>query len=88
MVSINVLHPGHAVALRMIDMNKTVKHYTEALDLWETARDKSGRRSLKARNEYDHHNMALHKADEAGMDSCQRVFCNYRAVSLYHLDRR
>src|ERR1700716_4158675 len=62
-----VLRPGH-VALRVLDLNAAVKHYTEVLGLFETARDSQGRVFLKAWDEADHHSVVLREADAAGMD--------------------
>lgn len=62
-----VLRPGH-VALRVLDLDAAVKHYTEVIGLWETARDAQGRVFLKAWDEHDHHSVVLREADAAGMD--------------------
>jgi catechol 2,3-dioxygenase len=62
-----VLRPGH-VQLRVLDMEAAIKHYTQVLGLWETARDAQGRVFLKAWDEHDHHSVVLREADEAGMD--------------------
>ena len=62
-----VLRPGH-VQLRVLDLEAAVKHYTQVLGLWETARDDQGRVYLKAWDEHDHHSVVLRQADEAGMD--------------------
>ena len=62
-----VLRPGH-VQLRVLDLEAAVKHYTQVLGLWETARDDQGRVFLKAWDEHDHHSVVLRRADEAGMD--------------------
>lgn len=62
-----VLRPGHA-ALRVLDLNAAVKHYTEVLGLFETARDDKGRVFLKAWDEADHHSIVLREAEDAGMD--------------------
>ena len=62
-----VLRPGH-VALRVLDMPASVRHYTEVVGLIETGRDTAGRVYLKAWDEHDHHGVVLREADEAGMD--------------------
>lgn len=62
-----VLRPGH-VALRVLDLNQAVTHYTEVLGLIEVARDSKKRVYLKAWDEADHHSVVLRQADEAGMD--------------------
>lgn len=62
-----VLRPGH-VALRVLDLDAAVRHYTHVIGLFETARDAQGRVFLKAWDEADHHSVVLREADEAGMD--------------------
>ncbi|TDU32594.1 catechol 2,3-dioxygenase [Panacagrimonas perspica] len=62
-----VLRPGHVV-LRVMDLDKAVAHYTDALGLIEVARDDKGRVFFKAWDEADHHSVVLRQADEAGMD--------------------
>ena len=62
-----VLRPGH-VALRALDLDESVTHYTEVLGLKETGRDDQGRVYLKAWDECDHHSIVLRPADSAGMD--------------------
>jgi catechol 2,3-dioxygenase len=66
-----VLRPGH-VSIRVLDLDAAVKHYTEVLGLFETARDTakddSKRVFLKGWDEHDHHSVVLRGADEAGMD--------------------
>jgi catechol 2,3-dioxygenase len=68
-----VLRPGH-VALRVLDLDAAVTHYTEVLGLFETARDSMGRVFLKAWDEADHHSVVLRQADGAGMDYMARRF--------------
>ncbi|MCY1283347.1 catechol 2,3 dioxygenase [compost metagenome] len=60
-----VLRPGH-VALRVLELEPAVKHYTEVLGLIETARDEQGRVFLKAWDEHDHHSVVLREADSPG----------------------
>jgi extradiol dioxygenase family protein len=62
-----VLRPGH-VAIRVLELEPALKHYTEVLGLIETGRDKKKRVYLKAWDEHDHHSVVLREADEAGMD--------------------
>lgn len=62
-----VLRPGH-VALRVLELDAAIHHYTEVLGLTETARDAQGRVFLKAWDEADHHSVVLREASEAGMD--------------------
>ena len=51
--------------LRVLDLEAAVKHYTQVLGLWETARDKQGRVFLKAWDEHDHHSDDEQEMDEA-----------------------
>ena len=67
MAMTGVLRPSH-VALRVLDLEPAVKHYTDVLGLLETGRDKQGRVYLKAWDEHDHHSVVLRAADAAGMD--------------------
>jgi catechol 2,3-dioxygenase len=68
MAMTGVLRPGH-VQLRVLDLEASVRHYTQVLGLWETGRDPQGRVYLKAWDEHDHHSVILRQADEAGIDS-------------------
>ncbi|WP_439641754.1 catechol 2,3-dioxygenase [Nevskia sp.] len=76
-----VLRPGH-VALRVLDLEQAVHHYTEILGLAEVMRDAQGRVFFKAWDEADHHSVVLRKADEAGMD-----YMGWRVDSDATLDR-
>ena len=67
MAMTGVMRPGH-VALRVLDMDAAIKHYTEVLGLSETGRDNQERVYLKAWDEADHHSVVLRQADSAGMD--------------------
>jgi len=63
-----VLRPGH-VALRVLDLDAAIHHYTKVLGLIETARDdKTKRVFLKAWDDFDHHSVVLREADNSGMD--------------------
>lgn len=62
-----VLRPGH-LAIRVLDLDAAVAHYTGVVGLLETARDTSGRVYLKAWDEHDHHSLVLREADVPGMD--------------------
>jgi catechol 2,3-dioxygenase len=63
-----VLRPGH-LALRVLELEPAVKHYSEVLGLIEMARDKKKKKVyFKAWDEHDHHSVVLREADEAGMD--------------------
>src|ERR1700738_3216187 len=62
-----VLRPGH-IALRVLELDPAVGHYTEVLGLHESGRDEKGRVYLKAWDEHDHHSVVLREADEPGID--------------------
>lgn len=76
-----VLRPGH-VALRVLDMDAALKHYTEVIGLIETGRDEQGRVFLKGWDEHDHHSVILRETDRAGMD-----FMGFRVDSDATLER-
>jgi catechol 2,3-dioxygenase len=61
------MRAGH-VQIRVLDLEKTLKHYTEIVGLTEVARDEMGRVYLKAWDEFDHHSVILREADKPGMD--------------------
>lgn len=55
------------VELRVLDLEESVKYYTQVIGLEETGRDRD-RVFLKAWDEYDHHSIILKKADHPGLD--------------------
>lgn len=63
-----VLRPGHAV-VRVLDLEESVRFYTEVMGLKETGRDKSGRVYFKCWDERDHNSFIIRKADRAGLDA-------------------
>ena len=67
MAMTGVLRPGHA-QIRVLDMEESVKFYTDVLGLIETGRDSQGRVYFKACDERDHNSVVLRQADRAGMD--------------------
>ena len=68
MAMTGVLRPGHAV-VRVLDLDESVKFYTEVMGLKETGRDKSGRVYFKCHEERDHNSFIIRKADTAGLDA-------------------
>lgn len=76
-----VLRPGH-VALRVLDLDKALAHYTEVIGLSQTGCDDQGRVYLKAWDEADHHSVVLRQATEAGMD-----YMGWRVDSAETLER-
>lgn len=67
MAMTGVLRPGHA-QLRVLDLEESVKFYTEIFGLVETGRDNLGRVYFKCHDERDHHSFIIREADQAGMD--------------------
>ena len=67
MAMTGVLRPGHA-QLRVLDMDESVKFYTEVMGLLETGRDAQGRVYFKCWDERDHHSIVLRQAERAGLD--------------------
>ncbi|HMW23226.1 MAG TPA: catechol 2,3-dioxygenase [Burkholderiaceae bacterium] len=68
MAMTGVLRPGHAV-VRVLDLDESVKFYTDVMGLKETGRDKSGRVYFKCHEERDHNSFVIRKADSAGLDA-------------------
>ena len=67
MAMTGVLRPGH-VCLRVLDLEESVRFYTDVMGLRETGRDKAGRVYFKCWDERDHNSVVLRKADRAGID--------------------
>lgn len=68
MAMTGVLRPGHAV-VRVLDLDESVKFYTDVMGLKETGRDASGRVYFKCHEERDHNSFVIRKADSAGLDA-------------------
>ena len=62
-----VLRPG-LIQLRVLDLERTRRHYVDWLGLEEVGRGDDGRLYLKAYDEFDHHSVVLRPAETAGMD--------------------
>jgi len=62
-----VLRPGHA-QIRVLDLEESVKWYTDVMGLVPMGRDKQGRAYFKTRQERDHNSIILRQADRAGLD--------------------
>jgi len=62
-----VLRPG-LIQVRVLDLDKSLKHYTEMLGLNEVCQTEDGRVCLKGYDEFDHHSLVLRLADTAGFD--------------------
>lgn len=62
-----VMRPGHC-QLRVLDLEESVKFYTDVMGLQPMGRDASGRVYFKCLDEHDHHSLILRQADRAGMD--------------------
>jgi catechol 2,3-dioxygenase len=67
MAMTGVLRPGHA-QLRVLDLEESVKFYTDTFGLVETGRDNQGRVYFKCHDERDHNSFIIRYADSAGMD--------------------
>lgn len=76
-----VMRPGH-VALRVMDLQAAVRHYTDVLGLLETGRDAQGRVYFKCWDEHDHHSLVLREADRAGLD-----YLGFKVLDEATLDR-
>ncbi|WP_050469188.1 catechol 2,3-dioxygenase [Herbaspirillum chlorophenolicum] len=76
-----VLRPGH-VQLRVLDLEASVKYYTQTIGLIENGRDSQGRAYLKGWDEHDRHSVILREDTRAGMD-----FMGFRVDSEATLDR-
>lgn len=62
-----VLRPGH-FQMRVLDLDESVKFYTDVLGLVETGRDQQGRVYFKTWDERDHNSFIIRQADRAGVD--------------------
>ena len=80
MAMTGVLRPGHA-QIRVLDMDESVKFYTDVMGLKPMGRDKQGRAYFKTYAERDHHSIVLRQADRAGMD-----FFGYKVLDKATLD--
>ena len=67
MAMTGVLRPGHA-QIRVLDLEESVKWYTDVMGLKPMGRDAQGRVYFKTRNERDHNSVILRQADQAGID--------------------
>ena len=61
------VRPG-LIQLRVLDLDETLKFYTDILGLDEVGRTSDGRVMLKTYDEFDHHSVTLRKADKPGLD--------------------
>ncbi|NDY90356.1 catechol 2,3-dioxygenase [Ideonella livida] len=62
-----VMRPGHC-QLRVLNLDESVKFYTEVMGLKHMGFDAQGRAYFKCLDELDHHSLILRQADKAGMD--------------------
>ncbi|AVO49186.1 catechol 2,3-dioxygenase [Melaminivora suipulveris] len=80
-----VLRPGHA-QIRVLDIEESVKWYTDVMGLKYQGRDDQGRAYFKTRAERDHNSIILRQADRAGLD-----FFGYKVLdkaTLVELERK
>lgn len=80
MAMTGVLRPGHA-QIRVLDLEESVKWYTDVMGLKPMGRDSQGRAYFKTRAERDHNSIILRQADRAGMD-----FFGYKVLDKATLD--
>jgi catechol 2,3-dioxygenase len=76
-----VMRPGHS-QLRVLDMEESIKFYTEVMGLQHQGFDNSGRAYFKCLDEHDHHSLILRQSDRAGMD-----FYGFKVLDEATLDR-
>ncbi len=80
MAMTGVLRPGHA-QIRVLDMDESVKFYTDVMGLKPMGKDSQGRAYFKTRAERDHNSIILRQADRAGLD-----FFGYKVLDAATLD--
>ncbi|MDO5688773.1 MAG: catechol 2,3-dioxygenase [Tissierellia bacterium] len=56
------------IQLRVLDMEKSIRHYVDIIGLEYVGKAEDGRVFLKGYDEFDHHCVALRETDTAGMD--------------------
>lgn len=61
------LRPG-LIQMRVLDLEESVRFYTNIVGLNEVGRTEDGRAMLKGYDEFDHHSVVLREADEPGFD--------------------
>ncbi|MDV7211414.1 catechol 2,3-dioxygenase [Azotobacter beijerinckii] len=81
MAMTGVLRPGHT-QLRVLNLEESVKFYTDVLGLVETGRDAAGRVYFKCHDERDHHSFIIRESDRSGMD-----FYGFKVLDKATLDR-
>lgn len=67
MAMTGVIRPGHA-QVRVLDLEESVRFYTDVMGLVETGRDDQGRVYFKCWDERDHNSYIIREADQAGID--------------------
>ncbi len=67
MAMTGVLRPGHA-QMRVLDLEESIKFYSDVVGLVETGRDAQGRVYFKAWDERDHNSFIIRQADKPGLD--------------------
>ena len=81
MAMTGVLRPGHT-QLRVLNLEESIKFYTDVLGLVETGRDAGGRVYFKCHDERDHHSLIIRESDRSGMD-----FYGFKVLDKATLDR-
>lgn len=85
MAMTGVLRPGHA-QVRVLDLEESIKFYTEVMGLIETGRDKQGRVYFKCWDERDHNSFIIRKADRAGIDHFAYKVLNKATLDKFESD--
>ena len=67
MAMTGVLRPGHA-QMRVLDLEESIKFYSDVVGLVETGRDAQGRVYFKTWDERDHNSFIIRQADKPGLD--------------------
>jgi catechol 2,3-dioxygenase len=76
-----VMRPG-IIQIRVLDMPAAVEHYTKRIGFYQVTEGADGRVYLKSADEFDHHSLALRRAENAGVD-----FIAFKVRSDADLDR-
>lgn len=80
MAMTGVLRMGHA-QIRVLDLEKSARFYSDVLGLEETGRDNKGRVYFKCWDEHDHHSLVIRQADSPGVD-----YVGYKVLDRETLD--
>nr|WP_293612652.1 VOC family protein [Ponticaulis sp.] len=79
-----VLRPGHA-QVRVLNLEESIKFYTDVMGMVETGRDDQGRVYFKCWDERDHNSYIIREAETPGIDFF--AFKVLDAATLDQLDK-